>query len=160
MNNTWVTDRTIMMRMTSKRVKETVDNVRPSAVVHLGRSFWDDSVEESVDEVKPVTRTGTTAEKLHFVMRQLTVLTVWCHITTLELHSCAMKEQDEEILPGVLVQCPALTRLDLSGPPLPILNYHWIRTTGVESLVGVVGQCPALAHLNLCSTVIGSKQTG
>jgi hypothetical protein len=67
----------MMMRMTSKRVKETVDKVRPSAVVHLSRSFWDDSVEESVDEDKPVARKGTTAEKLHFVMRKLTVLTVW-----------------------------------------------------------------------------------
>jgi hypothetical protein len=59
MNSTWVTDRTIIVRMTSKRVKEVVDKVRRGIVVHLSRSFWDESVEESVNEDKPVARKGT-----------------------------------------------------------------------------------------------------
>ena len=164
MNNTWVTDRTIMLRMTSKRVKEEVDKVLLTTVVHLSRSFWDESVgesddedesEESVDEDKPFARKDTTAEKLHFVMRQLTVLTVWCHITTLELRSCVMKEQDEEILAGVLPQCPTVTHLDLSCPPLPMINYNRIKAAGAESLAGVLGKCPALTHLNLHGNGIG-----
>ena len=38
-----------------------------------------------------------------------------CRITTLELPCCEMKGQDTERLAGVLVQCPALTHLDLDG---------------------------------------------
>jgi hypothetical protein len=59
---TWAAGRTIMLRMTSKRVKEVVDKIRLPAVVRLSRSFWDDA------------RNGTAAEKLHMVMRQLVVV--------------------------------------------------------------------------------------
>jgi hypothetical protein len=60
---TWAAGRTIMLRMTSKRVKEAVDKMRLPAVVRLSRSFWDD------------TRNGTGAEKVQFVIRQLTLIT-------------------------------------------------------------------------------------
>ncbi len=55
------------------------------------------------------------AERLQFVMRQLTALTAQCHISTLELTHSEMKGQDTEKLGGVLVQCPALAHLDLNG---------------------------------------------
>ena len=38
---TWAAGRTIMLRRTSKRVKEVVDKMRLPAVVRLSRSFWD-----------------------------------------------------------------------------------------------------------------------
>jgi hypothetical protein len=60
---TWVAGRTIMLRSTSKRVKEQVDKMRLPAVVRLSTSFWGDA------------RNGTAAEKLQLVMRQLTALT-------------------------------------------------------------------------------------
>jgi hypothetical protein len=37
---TWAAGRTIMLRRTSKRVKEAVDKMRLPAVVRLSRSFW------------------------------------------------------------------------------------------------------------------------
>jgi hypothetical protein len=40
---TWETVRTIMLRRTSKRVKEVMDKMRLSVVVCLSRSFWGDS---------------------------------------------------------------------------------------------------------------------
>ena len=55
--DTWSTGRTIMLRGTSKRVKEVVDKMRLPVVVHLNRSFWDD------------VRNDTVAEKLQFMMR-------------------------------------------------------------------------------------------
>jgi hypothetical protein len=127
---TWVAGRTIMLRRTSKRVKEVVDKMRLPAVVRLSRSFWNDA------------RNSTTAEKLQFVMRQLTLMTASCRISTLELPRCGMKGQDAEGLAGVLAQCPALAHLDLSGNP----NFG---AAGAERLVGVLGQCTALAHLDL-----------
>ena len=47
---TWAAGRTIMLRWTSKRVKEAVDKMRLPAVVRLSTSFWGD------------TRSGTAAE--------------------------------------------------------------------------------------------------
>jgi hypothetical protein len=52
----------IMLRRTSKRVKEVVDKMRRPAVVRFGRSFWDDI------------RNGTGAEKVQFLIRQLTLM--------------------------------------------------------------------------------------
>jgi hypothetical protein len=60
---TWSAGRTIMLKRTSKRVKEVVDKMRLPAVVRLSRSFWDDA------------RNGTAAEKLLFVIRQLPLMT-------------------------------------------------------------------------------------
>ena len=51
---TWAAGRTIMLRRTSKRVKEVVDKMRLTAVVRVSRSFWDDA------------RNCTAAEKLQF----------------------------------------------------------------------------------------------
>jgi hypothetical protein len=64
---TWAADRTIMLRRTSKRVKEVVDKMRLPAVVRLIRSFWGDA------------RNGTEEAKLEFVMRQLALMTASAH---------------------------------------------------------------------------------
>jgi hypothetical protein len=48
-----------MLRVTSKRVKEVVDKMRPPAVVRLSRSFLG----------------RTVAVKLQFVLRKLTLMT-------------------------------------------------------------------------------------
>jgi hypothetical protein len=83
---TWAAGRTIMLRRTSKRVKDVVDMMRLPAVVRLSRSFWDDA------------RNGTTAEKLQIVTRQLPLMTTWCRISTLELPECERNGQDAERL--------------------------------------------------------------
>jgi hypothetical protein len=70
---TWAAGRTIMLRRTSKKVKEIVDTMRMPAVVRLSRNFWGDS------------RNGTSAEKVQIVMRQLPLMTAWCRMSTLEL---------------------------------------------------------------------------
>ena len=88
-----------MLRRTSKGVKEVVGNMSMPAVVRLSRSFWDDA------------HNGTAAEKLQFVLSQVTVLKVFCRISALELSRCEMKEQDAERLAEVLTQCPALASL-------------------------------------------------
>jgi hypothetical protein len=133
---TWVAGRTIMLRRTSKRVKEIVDKMRLPAVIRLSRSFWGDA------------RNGTAAEKLQFVIRQLAFMTGWCRIITFELPRCDMKGQDADNLAGVLAQCPALAHLDLSRNG----NFG---AAGVERLAGVLGQCRELVHLNLSNNTIG-----
>jgi Ran GTPase-activating protein (RanGAP) involved in mRNA processing and transport len=133
---TWAAARTIMLRRTSKRVKELVDKMRLPAVVRLSSSFWGDA------------RNGTAAEKLQVVMRQLTALTAQCRISTLALRNCDMKGQDAELLAGVLAQSPALKHLDLCGNTK-------VGAAGAESLAGVLGQCRELLHLYLNNNQIG-----
>ena len=99
---TWAAGRTIMLSRTSKIVEEVVDKMRLPAVVRLSRSFWGDA------------RNGTFAEKLQIVLRQLTLMTERCLISTLELSRCKIEGQDAESLAEVLVQCPALAHLHLS----------------------------------------------
>jgi Ran GTPase-activating protein (RanGAP) involved in mRNA processing and transport len=132
---TWAAGMTIMLRRTSKRVREVVDKMRLPAVVRLRWSFWDDA------------RNGTAAEKLQVVMRQLAALTAQCRISTLELPRCEMKGQDAERLAGVLAQCPALAHLDLRN------NFNF-GAAGAESLAGVLGQCRELVHLDLSNNEI------
>jgi Ran GTPase-activating protein (RanGAP) involved in mRNA processing and transport len=134
---TWAAGRTIMLRRTSKRVKEVVDKMRLPAVVRLSRSFWDDA------------RNGTGEAKLEFVLRQLAAMIARCRITTLELPKCEMKGQDAERLAGVLAQCPALVHLDLSG------NYKF-GAAGADRLAGVLGKCRELVYLNLSGNKIGA----
>ena len=64
MNSTWSADRTIMLRMTSKRVKETVDKARPPAVVCLSKTFWGGTTDVKLQVVvrKLILRKGTAAE--------------------------------------------------------------------------------------------------
>ena len=143
MNSTWAADRTIMLRMTSKRVREAVDKIRPPAVVCLSRSFWggQSAIRLLFVVRKLIFRKGTAAEKLKFVLSKLALMTVWCRITRLELRSCDMKGRDAERLAEVLAKCPALVHLELGG--------NLIRDEGAGRLAGVLGQCAALAHLNL-----------
>ena len=50
-DRTWAADRTMMLRMTSKKVKEAVSKLRPPAVVKVSKAFRED------------TRNGTAAER-------------------------------------------------------------------------------------------------
>jgi hypothetical protein len=63
---TWAAGRTIMLRRTSKKIKEAVDKMRLPAVVRLSSVFWRDA---SYD--------GTDVAKLEFVLRQLAAMTAW-----------------------------------------------------------------------------------
>jgi Ran GTPase-activating protein (RanGAP) involved in mRNA processing and transport len=135
---TWAAGRTFMLRRTSKRVKEIVDKMRLPAVVRLSTSFRYDA------------RNGTAAEQLQLVMRQLTLMTGWCRITTLELSFCDIKGQDAERLAEVLAQCPGLAHLDLC------YNCNF-GADGAGMLAGVLGQCRELVHLNLSGNVLGDS---
>ena len=84
-----------MLRM--KRVKALlVDKVHPTVVLRWNKSFLDDKVN------------GTTTEKLKFVIRKPTVLTVRCRITTIDSvslndndrwHPCKLRGHDTKRLP-------------------------------------------------------------
>jgi len=101
---TWPAERTIMLRMTSKRVKEVVDKMRPPAVVRLCRKYWDDFNSIQKLKLKP--------EKI--LMRQLLSLVDNCKITTLSLEHCNIDWVMQDFK-KVLDKCPELNKLDLSA---------------------------------------------
>jgi hypothetical protein len=80
---TWAAGWTIMLRRTSKTVKEVVDKMRLPAVVRLSRSFWDDA------------RNDTAAERAtrQFVLRQLATMTGWSASSHSNCRTVAWKDK-------------------------------------------------------------------
>ena len=104
--------RTIMLRKTSKTVKQIVDKMRLPSDVRFSHSFWREQ------------RNHTDAEKRNLVMRQLSLRTVWCNISTLDLHglhwcnpfafNCPLNATTAHTntIAAVVAQCSVLTHLD------------------------------------------------
>ena len=124
----WPAGRTIMLRSTSKRIKDAVDKMRLPAVVRLSRPY-----------------AGTD-----FLLGQLAATTARCLITTLELPSCHITGQNRERLAGLLAQCPALAYLDLS-------HTCYGAAIADRLALGVLAQCTALTHLDLSENEIGPE---
>ena len=144
---TWPADTTIMLRRTSKTVKQTVEKMRLPADVRLSRSFWREH------------KNLTDADKRNLVMKQLSLMTAWCIISTLDLHGLHWgnpfafnwntdKEHTDAIF-RVLAQCSVLSHLDL--------GLNRMGPSGAESLAPVLGQFATLTHLNLSGNLIGPK---
>jgi hypothetical protein len=164
---TWSAKRTIMLRGTSKRVKELIDMMRLPVVVCLNMRFWNNIRNDN----------SRANEKIQLVMMYLNVLVTKWNITSFELTKCIflssqellgvvahfqssaltrivlnlnkIDEEDAEILAGVLTQCPLVSYIDIS-------NNH-LCDKGVESLARVFGQCKNLAYLNLKSNNINNN---
>jgi hypothetical protein len=80
---TWAAGRTIMLRRTSKRVKEAVDKMLLPAVVRLRKRFeiiqqwfWDDSACANVSRLFRTERFWNDAERER-VLRQLEEMKAW-----------------------------------------------------------------------------------
>jgi len=165
LNRTWPASRTIMLRMTSKTVKEVVDRVRPPAVVRLKKSFWNNA------------SNGTVDQKLKRILAPLAAMTARCRITKLQLDRCEINNFfTKNCLTGVLGRCPLLTHLNLRSnairangagwlakvlPRCPALAHldlsrNWLGNDGAGRIAGVLAQCPALAHVDLSDNGIGS----
>ena len=129
---TWPAERTMMLRMTSKRVKEAVDKLRLPTVLNLNKAFWND------------VRCGTPATKLQHILTQLDKMTYRCSITKFVLSglpraaACSMSSHDVGRLAGVLEQCTALSDLTLDCAAVG---------EGAGILAGVLSQCPAQSTL-------------
>jgi Ran GTPase-activating protein (RanGAP) involved in mRNA processing and transport len=164
---TWPAERTIMLRRTSKRVKEAVDKMRLPVVVRLNRSFLD----KDKDNIS-----NDTVDIHQFVISQLNRMSIQFRITTLDLSVC-YRGQKADNLTGVLTQCPLLQKLDLFNNNIGDIELAKLATVlglcialehlnlarnnigpeGAEILAGVLGQCKALTYLNLADNKIGPK---
>ena len=147
-SRTWAPDRTIMhrihlLRITSKKIKEVLDKLRPPTVVKTpvsGSPFWN------------IVRNGTAAERRQHILKQLEKITSRCRITTLDLSFCSISSQDAERLARVLAHCPSLSELCLAR--------NSIQDQGAGKLAGVLAQCPALSCMFLSNNLIGDEGAG
>ncbi len=92
-------------------------------------------------------------------MNQIPLMTVWCRLTTLEVHGlrdCPRKKTPETfagVLEGVLGQSAgSLTHLDLDS--------NWIGSDGVRRLAGVLAKCTTLRYLRLSANLYAMRLAG
>jgi hypothetical protein len=139
-------NRTMVLRMTSKRVKDALDKLRPPTTAILSRAFWQD------------VRNGNEVERLEHILAQLEKMASRCRITRLVLQSgdysakpkhCGMTCQDAGRLAGVLVQCPGLFCLEL--------GINQIGDEGAARLAVALSGCSVLSTLNLSRNQIGKE---
>ena len=121
--------------------------MRLPADVRLSHSFWREQ------------RNHTDAEKRNLVMRQLSLMTAWFNISTLDLHglhwcnpfafNCPLNATTTHTntIAALVAQCSTLTHLDL--------GLNGMGPNGAESLGEVLGQRATLTHLNLSGNLIG-----
>jgi hypothetical protein len=147
---TWAADRTIMLRRTSKRVKDAIDKMRLPVNVYMN-SRANKKQQFSIGKLNQLgNKWNITSLELPNCDCACDLLVCAMHtITSINFSFNKIDEKGANILAGLLAQCPLLVHVDLG-------NNH-LCDKGVESLAGVLGQCSALAYLNLKSNNINNK---
>ena len=132
----WPTDRTIMLSMTSKKIRDIINKINILAIVCLKWEFWIDQ------------HNGSTEVKLKFITEQLITKTNLYKITTLVLRRCFIQKNIDQ-LEEVLKQCPKLKKLDLYN--------NGINPKGAQKIVNGLKHCNELLHLNLKLNKFGDE---
>jgi len=143
----WPADRTIMLSMTSKKIRDIINKMRIPAIVQLNWKFWNVSQNETDSPEKVV---YTQEIKVDFVMTQLKKMTslYLYKIITLELKRCDIQINIEQFV-TVLKQCPMLQKLNLKD--------NNITGEGVAKIIKVLEQYnnQELNYLDLSINKIG-----
>lgn len=129
LSRTWPANRTIMLRMTSKQIKDIIDNKYLSTVIYL-------------KYIKPV--------DIKFIMNQLSSLVTTCQITSLDLPDIDMKKRFKKFK-EILTKCK-LNKLNLYNNNLGDEEIESISEILVEN-----EQCSVLHLAHNKITEIGLK---
>jgi len=148
---TWPADRTIMLRMTSKRVKNAVDKIRPPTIISFNRSFWNN----------PNISTSKKQELMMMYLSEISIRNIIvsfkiCNIELFYELSQYYCEQNfiEKCSPGINILTSAInTQETLTNINL---NFCKIGLMGVIKLALFIVNCQRLTHLNICNNNIGS----
>jgi hypothetical protein len=107
-SRTWAADRTMMLRMTSKQVREAVDKLCPPTHVKLGASFLHNAVNFTSAWYYTFDATQRSALKRERMQHILTQLDSWedmisprHNITKLDLNHCDMRDHEAGFLVAV-----------------------------------------------------------
>jgi Leucine-rich repeat (LRR) protein len=132
----WPADRTIMLSMTSKKIRNIINKMNIPAIVHWKWKFWSEPLN------------GSTEVKLKIIMTQLKQITYLYKITTLILRRCDIQINIEEFI-KVIKNCPMLEKLDLQR--------NNINTEGAIMIAKGLRKCHKLLHIDLYINKIGNK---
>jgi Leucine-rich repeat (LRR) protein len=134
----WPADRTIMLSMTSKEIRDIINNMNIPAIVHWKWKFWSDP------------HNGSTEVKLNLI---ITSLQHQCNlylykITTVVLRCCNIQIIVKK-LAKVLKNCPMLEKLDLQR--------NKINTKGAVLIAKSLKKCSKLLHIDFYINKIGDE---
>jgi len=150
----WPANRTIMLSMTSKKIRNIINNMNIPAIVHWKWKFWSDPNNGSGskgDSGASLNKTGSTTEvKLNLI---ITSLQLQCNLYLYKITTLVLRRCDIQIivkkLAKVLKKCPMLEKLDLQR--------NKINTEGAVLIANSLKKCPNLLHLDLYINKIGDK---
>ena len=138
---TWAACRTIMLRRTSKSVKQEVDKMRLPAVVHLCE-LW---IEEGRGFQK-----SCRLQKLQIVMKELPLMTAWCRITTVKLYDlCDSKFAGQIVRNNFVRVLQRVVRQSAGTLTWLGLAHNDLDNDGTNIVARVLGECRALTTLHL-----------
>jgi Leucine-rich repeat (LRR) protein len=133
--HSWPAQRTIMMRKTSKQMRDTVDKMTlPIFVVsRFHKLFYNDS--------KP-----SPTEHIGLAFSQLRVISSVCLITKIELVDCGLNSENMHLLARIISDSPDLTYLDI--------GFNDIQA-GINEIFDPLAKCSRLTTLILTGNFIG-----
>lgn len=132
----WPRESTVMVRMASKAVRETVDKMRLPLDVS---SNWHNLFNHR-NNLSP-------QEHCNRAFGQIRVLSTVCLVTTLKLIDCGLQGQALQPLAAVLPQCPGLEHLDLS--------FNGIGDAGLQVVEASIAGCTAIKKLVVTCNFLG-----
>jgi len=167
LDNTWPADRTIMLRMTSKKVIEVMNKLHLPTVFRFNRNYsiWNNNYSKmcrsAIQHIQNYLRvskgyiTELDLSKMVIMNKYLQDLVSVIGnsrvrgLTHLNLSRNSIDDKTLEILVNELINCRALTCLQLSD--------NSIGDKGAASLARLITQCPSLTHLDIGYNIIGDE---
>jgi len=126
----WPSERTVILRGTSKRVAKALESLRPPAIMRLKHAAGE----------------SARCERGKKLQRMLCKMASWCEIWQLSLHGCAINAPGATGLAGVLSRCSCLSDLDLTA--------NGIGPDGAKVLAGALPHCSSLSILTLTRNML------
>lgn len=134
---TWPADSTVVVRMTSKAMREQIDKMRlPIALRSNWHNLFDHRNGLSLQDHRSLT------------LRQTLLLSRLFLVTTIELIDCDVFGRAMQPLSEVLLQCRSLEHLDVS--------FNGIENEGLKIIAGPLAACTKLKSLNFAGNFIGN----
>lgn len=131
-NRTWPADKTNMLRMTSKKVREKVDNIGLSTVVRFNMSLFDNNQKH--------------IQIIQLILNKLRNIPRLDSIVELALPNCVLNINEE--ITKIITKSTAIQRINVNN------NYI---LDNIDKFANAIGNLPYLIYLNLGSIAINSE---
>jgi Ran GTPase-activating protein (RanGAP) involved in mRNA processing and transport len=167
LEKTWPADRTIMLRMTSKKVIKVMNKLPLPTVFRFNRNYsiWNNNYSEMCRSAIQHIQSYLKVSKGYITVLDLSKMVIMNKylqdlvsvignsrvrgLTHLNLSRNSIDDKTLEFLVNKLINCQALTCFQLSD--------NSIGDKGAASLARLITQCPSLSHLDIGYNIIGDE---